>query len=53
MLRLMSRTVSDADVVALEQAKNNVNFKFTINPLIQHTLISLKVVAARRWSRAS
>ena len=29
------QTVSDADVVALEQAKNNVNFKFTINPLIQ------------------
>ena len=29
------QNVSDADVVALEQAKNNVNFKFTINPLIQ------------------
>jgi membrane-bound lytic murein transglycosylase D len=29
------QNVSDADVLALEQAKNNVNFKFTINPLIQ------------------
>lgn len=29
------RNVSDADVVALEQAKHNVNFGFTINPLIQ------------------
>src|SRR5436190_20328991 len=27
--------VSDADVLALEQAKQNVNFAFTINPLIQ------------------
>lgn len=27
--------VSDADVQALEQAKSNVNFAFTINPLIQ------------------
>ena len=27
--------VSDADVIALEQAKQNVNFSFTINPLIQ------------------
>ena len=27
--------VSDADVIALEQAKQNVNFGFTINPLIQ------------------
>jgi membrane-bound lytic murein transglycosylase D len=27
--------VSDADVLALEQAKANVNFSFTINPLIQ------------------
>ena len=27
--------VSDADVHALEQAKQNVNFAFTINPLIQ------------------
>ncbi|MGI9064846.1 MAG: transglycosylase SLT domain-containing protein [Pyrinomonadaceae bacterium] len=27
--------VSDADVLALEQAKQNVNFGFTINPLIQ------------------
>jgi membrane-bound lytic murein transglycosylase D len=27
--------VSDADVLALEQAKQNVNFSFTINPLIQ------------------
>ncbi|MCA1574654.1 MAG: LysM peptidoglycan-binding domain-containing protein [Acidobacteria bacterium] len=29
------QNVSDADVVALEQAKHNVNFAFTINPLIQ------------------
>lgn len=29
------QNVSDADVVALEQAKQNVNFGFTINPLIQ------------------
>jgi len=29
------KNVSDADVVALEQAKQNVNFGFTINPLIQ------------------
>ncbi len=29
------QNVSDADVVALEQAKQNVNFAFTINPLIQ------------------
>ena len=29
------QNVSDADVLALEQAKNNVNFAFTINPLIQ------------------
>ena len=29
------QNVSDADVVALEQAKHNVNFEFTINPLIQ------------------
>ena len=29
------QNVSDADVVALEQAKHNVNFGFTINPLIQ------------------
>ena len=35
MLTPDEKTVSDADVVALEQAKNNVNFKFTINPLIQ------------------
>ena len=27
--------VSDADVLALEQAKANVNFAFTLNPLIQ------------------
>ncbi|HSE30817.1 MAG TPA: transglycosylase SLT domain-containing protein [Pyrinomonadaceae bacterium] len=27
--------VSDADVLALEQAKQNVNFNFTLNPLIQ------------------
>jgi len=29
------KNVSDADVLALEQAKQNVNFGFTINPLIQ------------------
>lgn len=29
------QNVSDADVLALEQARNNVNFRFTINPLIQ------------------
>src|SRR2546421_1078583 len=29
------QNVSDADVIALEQAKQNVNFGFTINPLIQ------------------
>ncbi len=29
------QNVSDADVSALEQAKLNVNFKFTINPLVQ------------------
>jgi membrane-bound lytic murein transglycosylase D len=29
------QNVSDSDVVALEQAKQNVNFSFTINPLIQ------------------
>jgi membrane-bound lytic murein transglycosylase D len=29
------QNVSDADVVALEQAKLNVNFSFTLNPLIQ------------------
>ncbi len=29
------QNVSDADVFALEQAKQNVNFAFTINPLIQ------------------
>jgi peptidoglycan lytic transglycosylase D len=29
------QNVSDADILALEQAKNNVNFGFTINPLIQ------------------
>jgi membrane-bound lytic murein transglycosylase D len=27
--------VSDADVLALEQAKQNINFPFTLNPLIQ------------------
>ena len=27
--------VSDADVLALEQARQNVNFAFTLNPLIQ------------------
>ena len=29
------QNVSEADVLALEQAKQNVNFAFTINPLIQ------------------
>lgn len=29
------QNVSDADVLALEQAKQNVNFAFTINPLVQ------------------
>ena len=29
------QNVSDSDVLALEQAKQNVNFGFTINPLIQ------------------
>jgi peptidoglycan lytic transglycosylase D len=29
------QNVSDADVLALEQARQNVNFAFTINPLIQ------------------
>ncbi len=29
------QNVSDADVLALEQAKQNVNFGFTLNPLIQ------------------
>jgi membrane-bound lytic murein transglycosylase D len=29
------KNVSQADVIALEQAKQNVNFGFTINPLIQ------------------
>ena len=29
------QNVSDADVMALEQAKQNVNFGFTLNPLIQ------------------
>jgi membrane-bound lytic murein transglycosylase D len=29
------QNVSDADVLALEQAKNDVNFKFQVNPLIQ------------------
>ncbi|MFN2530085.1 MAG: transglycosylase SLT domain-containing protein [Pyrinomonadaceae bacterium] len=29
------QNVSDADVLALEQAKQSVNFKFTLNPLIQ------------------
>ena len=29
------QNVSDADVAALEQAKQNVNFAFTLNPLIQ------------------
>jgi len=29
------QNVSDADFLALEQAKQNVNFSFTVNPLIQ------------------
>jgi membrane-bound lytic murein transglycosylase D len=29
------QNVSDADVLALEQARNNVNFRFQTNPLIQ------------------
>lgn len=29
------QNVTDADYLALEQAKQNVNFKFTINPLVQ------------------
>ncbi|PWT87646.1 MAG: hypothetical protein C5B55_14455 [Blastocatellia bacterium] len=29
------QNVTDADVAALEQAKQNVNFNFTLNPLIQ------------------
>ena len=29
------QNVSDADILALEQAKQNVNFNFTLNPLIQ------------------
>ncbi len=29
------KNVSDADVLALEQAKQNVNFAFTIHPLVQ------------------
>src|SRR6266403_2611717 len=29
------QNVSEADVLALEQAKRNVNFAFTLNPLIQ------------------
>jgi membrane-bound lytic murein transglycosylase D len=29
------QNVSDADVLALEQAKQNINFPFTLNPLIQ------------------
>lgn len=29
------KTVSQSDIYALEQAKSNVNFSFTINPLIQ------------------
>ena len=32
------QNVSNADVLALEQAKQNVNFPFTINPLIQQYL---------------
>src|SRR2546422_2535585 len=35
VLTAEEQNVSRADVEALEQAKNNVNFSFTINPLIQ------------------
>lgn len=35
VLTAEEQNVSEADVNALEQAKNNVDFKFTINPLIQ------------------
>ena len=35
VLNPTEQNVSDADLLALEQAKNNVNFKFTTNPLIQ------------------
>jgi membrane-bound lytic murein transglycosylase D len=35
VLTAEEQNVSQADVNALEQAKNNVNFAFTINPLIQ------------------
>jgi membrane-bound lytic murein transglycosylase D len=35
VLTLDEQNVSDADVLALEQAKQNVNFGFTIHPLVQ------------------
>ena len=35
VLTAEEQNVSEADVQALEQAKSNVNFSFTINPLIQ------------------
>jgi membrane-bound lytic murein transglycosylase D len=35
VLNPVEQNVSDSDILALEQAKNNVNFGFTINPLIQ------------------
>jgi membrane-bound lytic murein transglycosylase D len=35
VLTPQEQNVSDSDVAALEQAKQNVNFAFTINPLIQ------------------
>lgn len=35
VLTQQEQNVTDADVLALEQAKQNVNFGFTINPLIQ------------------
>jgi len=38
------QNVSDADVLALEQAKQNVNFAFTINPLIQVARLLIEVV---------
>src|SRR6476660_6428724 len=40
------QNVSDADVLALEQAKQNVNFGFTINPLI-HQYINYYQVRGR------
>jgi membrane-bound lytic murein transglycosylase D len=35
VLTPQEQNVSDADFLALEQAKQNVNFSFTLNPLIQ------------------